>query len=292
MKMTTLGLALVALLGATHVRAASSVYVEALTMPAWVLKEGERRPLALGTPIADGQSVVTGDGARVQLKLADGSAVQLGANARFQVDAAAMKRDTGVFEATLRVLAGAFRFTTNALAKQTSRRDVQIQLPTVTAGIRGTDLWGKAQADRDFVVLIEGAIGVTRANGETVAMNEPLTLIDAPKNAPAPAGLATITPAELAAYAAETSQAPKSGVMRNGGKWKVIVARSPSQSEALATYDQLRDAGYAAAIRPVGSGPELRYRVQITGLDTREDAAALEAKLKTQLGVSETLVTR
>jgi hypothetical protein len=49
--------------------------------------------------------------------------------------------DTNVFRAALTVLAGAFRFTTDALDNR--KRDVAVKAKLVTAGIRGTDLWGK-----------------------------------------------------------------------------------------------------------------------------------------------------
>ena len=37
---------------------------------------------------------------------------------------------------------------------------MSIRVATVTAGIRGTDLWGKSAADRQIVCLIEGRIEV------------------------------------------------------------------------------------------------------------------------------------
>ncbi|MCU0869070.1 MAG: FecR domain-containing protein [Burkholderiales bacterium] len=289
-------LALVALLALSvsgGARAAADIHVHALTMPAWVVKDGARRPLAAGAAVEPGATVETGDGARVQLALADGSTVRLGENARFTVATAAMNRDSGLFKATLRVLVGAFRFTTSALAKQRTQRDVSIQLPTVTAGIRGTDLWGKATDARDFVVLIEGAIGVQRSgDAAEIAMTQPLSLIDAPKGAPLPPGLDRITQAELDRYATETDLAPDSGAVRNGGKWRVVIARLAGQSEALAVYDQLRDAGWAAAIRPVGSGATATYRVQITGFVTRADAEVQAARLKTRFGFDTIGVTR
>jgi hypothetical protein len=46
---------------------------------------------------------------------------------------------------------------------------------TITAGIRGTDLWGKADATRDIVCLIEGRITVERERDRFV-MDQPKRL--------------------------------------------------------------------------------------------------------------------
>ena len=53
-----------------------------------------------------------------------------------------------VVTASLDVLSGAFRFTTQALTKFRGERDVKVRIVKITAGIRGTDLWGKRTRPR------------------------------------------------------------------------------------------------------------------------------------------------
>jgi hypothetical protein len=60
-----------------------------------------------------------------------------------------------LFRAALNVLEGAFRFTTDVAAK-TRKREVSIRAAQVTAGIRGTDLWGRSRPGNEIVCLIEG----------------------------------------------------------------------------------------------------------------------------------------
>ena len=72
------------------------------------------------------------------------------------------KRKEGFIAATLKVLDGAFRLTTDAAVKHRTTRDITVQFPTVTAGICGTDIWGKNLGDKEVVVLIEGKITVNR----------------------------------------------------------------------------------------------------------------------------------
>ena len=88
------------------------------------------------------------------MHLADGSLVKLGADTDFNVSLIEDGNDSdGVFVAFLDVLKGAFRFTTTDLGKL-RRREVAVQLRSATIGIRGTDVWGKIEDARDFVVLI------------------------------------------------------------------------------------------------------------------------------------------
>jgi hypothetical protein len=280
-----------AVTGVTNALAAPDVLVEGVNMPAWVTRGGLKQPLGAGDALQPADEITTAAGSRVLLRLGDGSAVKLGENARFVVAAAApAQEDRSLFRATLQVLTGAFRFTTSALAKTRYKRDVTIRLPTVTAGIRGTDLWGKAQADREFIVLIEGHIAVKRGDTSEVDMTEPLSVFDAPKDAPTPPlGKATLD--VLGKYAAETEIANGTGAARAGGKWKVTVGSFSNQEDALGTYDRLRVAGYPAVIRPASSDTGTIYRVRILGLPSRAEALALARRLTAELEIAEPSVS-
>lgn len=276
---------------AADVLAANEVVVEGLNMPAWVTRGAARQPLAVGSSLRPADEITTATGSRVLLRLEDGSVVKLGENARFVVaDAGRAPDNAGLFRATLQVLSGAFRFTTSALAKARMQRDVRIQLPTVTAGIRGTDLWGKAEADREFVVLIEGRIGVQRGDAPEVSMDQPLSVFNAPKDMATPP-LGTVSMTDLMKYAAETEIATGSGAARAGGKWKVVAGRFDDQSGALALYDRLRAAGYPATIRPVTAGEATTYQVRIAGLPSRAEAQALGKRLRAEFELAEPAVS-
>lgn len=273
------------------VAAAPAARVEALTMPAWITRGGTRQPLGPGMALQRSDEIATAPGSRVLLRLGDGSAVRLGENARFVVAAVAPAED-GVFRATLRVLEGAFRFTTSALVKAAAaRREVDIALPTVTAGIRGTDLWGKAQPGRDFIVLVEGRIGVTRNGEAEVPMERPLSVFDAPAGAPTPP-LGSISAEELAKLATETELREGAGTGRSGGAWKVQVAAPREQSQALEAWNRLRAAGYAATLAPKADSEGTVYRVRVAQLASKADAAALAKRLASEMGFSGAFPTR
>jgi hypothetical protein len=265
--------------------------VEAVLAPAWLVRDGKRLPLGLARQLKNGDQILTGAEARVRLRLADGSAVKLGENARFTLDGMLQKRDgTRLYTAALGVVEGAFRFTTSLVYKFGGRRDVKVKFATVTAGIRGTDLWGKSTGEREIVALIEGKITLTRPGDRPVTMERPSTVYQATRDAAAPT--VSALPADLLAkYAAETEMAPGAGEARKGGTWRLYAARTTSQNEALSVYDRLQDAGYDASIRPVTSDGETVYQVRIVGLLSEADGIALAVKLRVQLGLQDVSVS-
>jgi hypothetical protein len=265
--------------------------VEALQMPAWLTRDGQRTPLAPGARLRNGDRIDTGAGSRALLRLPDGSLVKLGEKARFSLDGVSGARRTdGLFNATLNVLQGAFRFTTTALYKFRGRRDIEVRFPTVTAGIRGTDLWGKATAEREIVALIEGRITVTRRGTPPLDLDQPRSLYQALRNAGV-LPVEQISDEALAVYAAETEIAPGQGAAGKGGKWRVYAARVRTQDEALAVYDRLREAGYPATIHPTQKEGTTVYQVRIGGLLSEADGVAVAIRLKSELGLTDVSVS-
>jgi len=275
-----------------HARAAPAAVVEGVQMPAWVERAGigavRRLPLAPGMELRGGDELRTGVGARVYVKLAEGSLVKLGENASLRILEIAPERG-GFFKAALHVLEGAFRFTTDLLAKQ-RRREVSIRVANVTAGIRGTDLWGKSVPEKQVVCLIEGKVEVGAEGEAPVLMDAPRQFYQRLKGATQPIGFVDAT--QLAQWAIETEIADGGGAARRGGKWKLTLARADTQGGALEVYDRLRDAGYAAEIHPVKSKDGHDYLVRISHLPTKGDAEALAERLRGTAGVEAPQVSR
>ena len=266
--------------------------VEGVQMPAWIERRIgdaiERRPLAVGVELKSGDAVKTGAGARALVKLSEGSLVKLGENASLTI--AEVNPDSGgIFRAALRIAQGAFRFTTDLLQK-TRRREVSIAVATVTAGIRGTDLWGKSTAERQIVCLIEGAIEVGAEGEKPVRMDQARQFYRREKGQTQPIGF--VEPAQLGQWAQETDIEAGKGAARRGGKWRLTLASADSQGAALEVYDQLRENGYAAEIRPAKSAGKLAYHVRIAHLPSREEAEALAANLRGHYGIAAPRVSR
>jgi hypothetical protein len=255
--------------------------VEAVQMPAWVERGGAGIPLVPGMELKDSDEVRTGGRSRVLIRTADGSAVKLGENGAFSLDRMRM-RENKVFEAALKVAEGAFRFTSEFFAQFRGTRDVQVSIRTVTAGIRGTDLWGKSTPDRQLVCLIDGKIDVTEPNGAKFAMDERFTVYANENGVARP--VVMVQADQLEEWAAETEIQDGKGVSRRGGKWKVTISRGLASNEALDLYEGLRRSGYAAEIIPAKVEKKRVYNVRLSHFDTKKDAETVAADLKEQRG--------
>ncbi len=263
--------------------AAPQAIVDAVQAPAWRERDGRAEALAPGMELKSRDRIRTGEGSRVYLRLADGSTVKVGENGLLTAERLGPSTPS-FLSAALDVARGAFRFTTEKLGRPL-QRDVSIRVATVTAGIRGTDVWGKSEPERDFVCLLEGRISVSHRDGDVREMDEPLTFYAAPRNLP-PTGIERADPETVRKWAAETEIAPGEGAARRGGKWKVMLGEADSQEAALDLYDRAGAAGYAVTIRPRSEGERYRYRVLAGQLPNKAEAEALAARLKARLGVA------
>ena len=268
--------------------ATAQAVVEAVQMPAWVDRGGASIPLAPGMQLRDYDRLRTGANAKLLLKMAEGSLVKMGENGRLELDQMGLGKDR-VFNAALNVFRGAFRFTTDVLGRP-RRRNINISVATVTAGIRGTDVWGKADVGRDIVCLIEGKIEVQRGRDQPIVMDQAMSFYIAPRGAP-PQPVAPVDPKQLEIWAAETEIDTGKGAARRGGKWKVVAASVETQADALRLYDALRAAGYAAEIRPAKDGEKIIYRVRLAHLPSKLEADALAAAIRGKMGVVEPRVS-
>ena len=93
------------------VAAQPAAVVEGVQSPAWVERGGRRIPLQPGMELRAGDRVFTGGGSRALFKLSEGSLVKLGENGNLNFTSLSPTQE--VFRAALRVLEGAFRFTTD-----------------------------------------------------------------------------------------------------------------------------------------------------------------------------------
>ena len=266
-------------------RAAPGAVVEALEMPAWVERQGEGRlPLTPGMVLKSLDQVHTGAGARVLLRTADGSSVKLGGNAALVIEAMQTTKER-VFQAALKVAEGAFRFTTETFAKFRGKREVSVTFATVTAGIRGTDLWGKSSPDKQIVCLIEGKVEVTAPGEAALSMDQPMQFYVREKDKSQP--VAPVPAEQLKIWAAETETQPGEGVARRGGKWHVTAVTSASANEALKVYEALRAAGYAAELRPAKVDNKRVYGVRLSQFASKKDTEAVVTGLKQRSGLGE-----
>jgi hypothetical protein len=264
------------------------VTVEGVLSPAWVERaNGQREPLAVGMALNSKEKVHTGDGGRALLKLAEGSGIRLGDGATLVLDDLARKQDPktgGVVSASLDVVRGAFRFTTGLLGKSKDQRDVRVKVNVVTAGIRGTDVWGKSDSERDIICLLEGRITVAHGVAQ-FTMSEPLSFYIAPRKGQAqPPSMVSAEQVKL--WSEETELGTSTGAVRSGGTLSVTVSSEADERGAGALREKLRDSGYPAEVERVGEGASARYEVRIGPFSEAADANALADRLR-RMGYSQ-----
>lgn len=250
--------------------------VEAVQLPAWLDRAGLTVPVSPGILLQSGDTLRTGAGARMLLKLDEGSLVKLGENANFVIEKAQPRG--GVFDAALNVVTGAFRFTTQAFAKS-ARRDVRIRVSqNATIGIRGTDLWGRGREDKDIVCLIEGKIEITGNDSKSLTLDQPLQFFQSSRTAP-PEPLSFLPPAQLEVFAAETEIEYGKGATAKG-IWTVVIGGFISRNEAREATRGLRANGYPAENTPENT-------VTIAKMESELSARQLATRLKAGSGFKE-----
>jgi len=273
-----------ALLAPGFVAAQPAAVVEGVQMPAWIERaeaSGIRKiPVVPGMQLKAGDKLVTGSGSRLQVKLAEGSTVKLGENGSLQLRE--LEPSKSLFKAALGVLEGAFRFTTDALAKN-RKREVSISVATVTAGIRGTDLWGKSAPNRQVVCLIEGKIEVGAPGESPVTMDQAMQFYVRENDVTQPVGF--VDNGQLAQWAAETEIEKGRGAARRGGKWQVRLASGTNMDQVLTVYQKVRAAGYGAELSSAVVNEKRVYTARIRSLPSKADAQALADELKDKVGV-------
>ncbi len=255
--------------------------IESVQVPAWLDRGGLSVPAAPGIELQAGDTLRTGKGSRLLLKLSEGSIVKLGENAQFTIDAA--ERKNKVYQAALSVLSGAFRFTTQ-VALRNQPRDVQVKVArNLTIGIRGTDLWGRGREDKDIVCLIEGKIDVTGNDNKTQKLDQPLQFFRSTRTAP-PEPVALLEKKQLEVWAAETELTPGKGAAGNGN-WKVMIGGFATHDARQAASRQLRTSGFPADT----SGEK---SLVIAKLNGEAEAKELADRLVAEFGFADVKVTK
>lgn len=269
--------------------APSQTVVEAVQLPAWVERNGERRAAAPGAVLRASDRAVTAEGSRMLLRLSDQSVIKLGEQTDFLIRALDEDRANGTSPAELKthfkLITGVFRYATDYTSKALgNRRELNLEMATATVGIRGTDFWSMTDAAHDAVCVFEGKVEVMRDARPGIELDRPgafwVVFTGQPEK---PAGQAT--PEQLAKFVGQAEMQPGKGILLQGGRWRAVAATTSSMSEALALRQRLQTAGYPAEL----VSRDGRHEVRINRFATRDDAQTVLARLQanTALGVTQ-----
>ncbi len=268
----------------------AAAIVDAVQMPAWIERQGGLHALAPGTVLGNQDRLITGPDARVRVQLADGSVLGVGEDSEMRLNALGV-REKQVFTAAIDVPLGSLRLRTGNSSSQHRQRAINLRFGSITAGIRGTDLWGRADADGDRVCLLEGVITIVHPDDQAQQLSEQSSCYLARKGA---APTLSASPAgELSLWATHTDIQSGNGETTRNGRWVLELAIVDSESAALDLYDHAHAAGYAARIMPqAATGGGYRYAVRIMKLATRSDAEALAVRAARTLQLASPRVSR
>jgi len=275
---TTLTLSL-ALAAGSASAADGDTAVSAVQLPAWVERAGRVVPVRPGFTLEPGDVLITGAKGRVHVDTPDGSIVKLGSNGRIGMDTLRVRADTdgqSLFEGALNVVKGAFRFTTR-LAGRASRRDVRVRVGVVTAGVRGTDIWGKSDDEKDLICLLEGKIAIASDNAPEQTMDQALTFYVVPKGQ-APKPIVPVDPDKVVnEWAPQTEMAPDAPTLNADGDYMVIALSQTSAEGAEFIAGKVAEAGFPAEVDTAdGRYFRVTLRYFATLAEANQAAASLE----------------
>ena len=268
---------------------ATTTVVEAIQLPAWVERNGQRRAAEPGVQLRANDKAITAGDARMLLRMSDRSMIKLGENTEFLIEKLAVRQPQAAgpseLSATLRLVTGVFRYATDYSSKALgNKRDINLKMATATVGIRGTDFWSMTDAAHDAVCMFEGKVEVARDNKPGIVLDKPGAFwVVFTGEAEKPAGQAT--PDQLAKFIGRAEMQPGQGIVLQGGQWRTVAGLMPNGVQANALRTNLQAAGYPAEVL----AKDGQFEVRINQLATREDAEAVLKQLQanTALGVKD-----
>ena len=256
--------------------------IEAVQLPAWVERHGQRRPAQPGIALRNSDKAVTAAQARMLLRLPDRSEVKLGEATELVIEDMSIVRP-GVAQpqqinSSLRLVTGVFRYATDLASKLAGdTRRLDLKLATATVGIRGTDFWSMTDAEHDAVCVFEGKVAVQRDIQPEIDLEKPgafwVTYTGQPEK---PAGQAT--PDQLVKFIGQAELSPGSGVLIQGGRWRAVLGLLPNAARASDLRETLATQGYPAEVMPKDG----KFEVRINQFATEQDARAVVQRLSSQ----------
>ena len=129
---------------------------------------GRTRVLRVGTSVFRNEVITTGANSSTQLLFRDETSLTLGADAKLVLDRFVYDPKAKSGDIAISIAQGAFRFVTGSA----DPRSYKIKTPVATLGIRGTIVEGYLSplTGNVIIVVVEGAVEVTLANGTTVTL--------------------------------------------------------------------------------------------------------------------------
>ncbi len=262
--------------------AKSSIVVDTVIYPAWIQQGNEKIAIYPGMEISESDNIVTGENGKVWFKMIEGSTIKIGEKAQIVFTEIETQTNRSVFNSVVKVLKGAFRFTTAKVASNRWKRNIDFKIGAITAGVRGTDIWGKSNSEKDLVCLLEGKIEVNSQHDDSIVMDQPLDyyVVNNDKNKSI---LGVIELATVKKWAQQTAIKRHQGVVKAHGKWSLVMGVFSNQKNANNLVAKLSTLGYHAQVVKEGS----KLRVAVNGFVSKKDITLVKTRLEDKLQQSD-----
>ena len=267
---------------------------DSVNYPVWVKRDAQLRALSPGQRLLAGDEINTGRYGRAWIKFDDGSVVKIGSNARFFIDKAEFDNsgDETLLDLAFDVITGAFRFTSGFFSpRRPAGHRVSLKVGAITAGIRGTDIWGRAADDEDFIALLEGSIEVASDGSAPQLMQQPLTLYRKADGLPADP-LQTVDASVVQALAPETELDADAGIADGRGGYALVLMSLRADELVEANLARFDNAGYAVQARTAEVGGAVYTRILLDGLADRRAAENLRQRLAQEFAIDDIWISQ
>lgn len=142
----------------SYVQSASAAAVGKVTRVQKQAQVGSRKAVN-GTAVKMNDRLVTGPGARMQVRFIDGTELTLGENASVVINRYVYDPAKGSGKMALSSSRGAFRFATGKL-NQMKDKDVRVNTPQGALAVRGTEFWSGPIDGHYGTYLMKGKLDV------------------------------------------------------------------------------------------------------------------------------------
>ncbi len=267
--------------------------VSAMNYPAWVIRNHQTLALKPGYQLRTDDLIRTGKKGRVHLQLADDSVIKLGESARFLIRSADMTGDPGesLLQSSFRVLRGAFRFTSSFFRQADAGYRFDVTIGSITAEIRGTDIWGRSNLRQDLVALIEGEITVDVEGESLLSLEQPMSVYVKPKGEAA-LPVDQVDPDQLQRWVSETELDETQGIAAVNGEWSVVLLSLTELKNAERALKDFHDKGFAVRRKSVIRNGKTLHRLLLPGFVSIEDAIIARTEIAGYLGIKDAWIWR
>lgn len=264
--------------------AAETMRVDALHYPAWLVRDYQTLPLSAGMELRNGDLLRSGEGSRVRLRLADGSRLSLGGLSRFLVESLPPAADDPVV--SVKLLRGVFQLEP---AGRTYRFETEVG--EIGAKLVSAHIWGRVDAARDALCLVDGAVVVSTGAGAAQKLDQALSCFLKPRDrAPLPVDLVDLQQHRL--WLAETELKSDRGIVVADGQWQLVLISLTVAERADLMLAEFRRRGYAARRKSVLRNGRTLHRLLLPGFESIDAALAARARIEKDLGIDDAWVWR